>query len=971
VAETFEGFAEFEWPGLVIEPSQGEVILDLDRTYSGLEVGSWIGLTGFEQQTEPAAAATPFAIALPVKGLTSAVRRDFLTSGLVHRIVTSGLRVPINPRTTTVHLLSQTVDAIATVQTASLVLLGDGQTDMPGQSPADPITLDGAIEGLAGRWASVSGLPARLAITGQAGGVRRLEKDGWVTAGSGNHNTYCLLRRASGKLWLGGEIDIRELDGDVWTVVGSPSLSRQCFALAERADGAVLAATRDGLWRYDGRAWESSGLAGTIVNALLLDGERTLAGTGDPAADAAPSDGLYLSTDGGATWPALPALPGRKITSLALTATGEIVAGAYDGTVQFQKGGGWISRSPPSVTRVLAVAASGGTVFAGTDRGLFRTVDGGASWLSVNLGEDPADVRAVVLDAQGAPWAAVRGRGVCGPDGTLHPSGVANDIRALLLDPDGVLYAGSQVATALLPDDGLLGPDLGEPSFLKQIHAPRLQDMLNNVGPVTNEVRRVFEHNGVALPDRATISNLSEDASSSGPWRIGTSGSAAVNVFSMGADQYRILLESVLTVSGPPLSGQAQGAPPGVIRWLLTTDTGERVTLDTVAIATGEGSTLAVDVDFGAPGDEAEPVSEAVRILSADIAADRLSTTIRLAAPLANVYDAAGATFCANVAPASHGDSGTLLEVVGSGDNSIANQSFPLQRKPVTAMASNDGQSARFSVYVFVKHNPAFGVLDFSNQMKPQDAGQYSVPWTQVDDFENSKPTDLHYTVRQDEDGSAIVTFGDGVNGRRLPTGQQNVMASYRVGSGDAGNLDAGRLTLPVKLPAGVQKVTNPVPAVGGADGDQLLAMRSIGPVRARALGRTVSERDLTPFLLAIPGVAKARLDILQIDGRAKLYFTIAASDDARLPLGARTLPPISLDLDTLSRSIRDSGPDKPPIGVLRYRPGWFDVAAELAILPEYDDQTVYQAARAALAGAFGFGNRALASPVRDTDILN
>jgi len=38
--------------------------------------------------------------------------------------------------------------------------------------------------------------------------------------------------------------------------------------------------------------------------------------------------------------------------------------------------------------------------------------------------------------------------------------------------------------------------------------------------------------------------------------------------------------------------------------------------------------------------------------------------------------------------------------------------------------------------------------------------------------------------------------FGDGVDGARLPSGRENIVASYRSGIGTGGNLDAGQLTL-------------------------------------------------------------------------------------------------------------------------------------------------------------------------------
>ena len=62
----------------------------------------------------------------------------------------------------------------------------------------------------------------------------------------------------------------------------------------------------------------------------------------------------------------------------------------------------------------------------------------------------------------------------------------------------------------------------------------------------------------------------------------------------------------------------------------------------------------------------------------------------------------------------------------------------------------------------------------------------------------DSGPADAHYQVRPSEDGTLWIEFGDGRNGRRLPTGGNNVLITYRQGVGAAGNLPAGSLLRPV-----------------------------------------------------------------------------------------------------------------------------------------------------------------------------
>ena len=68
--------------------------------------------------------------------------------------------------------------------------------------------------------------------------------------------------------------------------------------------------------------------------------------------------------------------------------------------------------------------------------------------------------------------------------------------------------------------------------------------------------------------------------------------------------------------------------------------------------------------------------------------------------------------------------------------------------------------------------------------------------------------------TREDEQGQTHVVFGDGKNGARLPTGVNNVVASYRYGSGAAVPA-AGSLTVVLKPQPGLRSIKNPV-AVGG-----------------------------------------------------------------------------------------------------------------------------------------------------------
>jgi hypothetical protein len=74
----------------------------------------------------------------------------------------------------------------------------------------------------------------------------------------------------------------------------------------------------------------------------------------------------------------------------------------------------WIQAAGPIQTgSVYAMAALGGTVFAGTDQGVFRSADSGLSWTAANAGLTVPNVRALAVLGQ-ALFAGTGGAGVIG-----------------------------------------------------------------------------------------------------------------------------------------------------------------------------------------------------------------------------------------------------------------------------------------------------------------------------------------------------------------------------------------------------------------------------------------------------------------------------------------------------------------------------------------------------------------------------
>jgi predicted phage baseplate assembly protein len=124
--------------------------------------------------------------------------------------------------------------------------------------------------------------------------------------------------------------------------------------------------------------------------------------------------------------------------------------------------------------------------------------------------------------------------------------------------------------------------------------------------------------------------------------------------------------------------------------------------------------------------------------------------------------------------------------------------------------------------------------------------------------FYGQAPDATVFVSRQDNQNKTHVMFGDGINGARLPTGVNNVVATYRIGSG-AAMPAAGKLTVIAKSYPGLSAVLNPVAVIGGDDADQPLQIVHDAPRSVLTFGRAVSVFDYQALAEEVPSVTRAR----------------------------------------------------------------------------------------------------------------
>jgi len=195
-------------------------------------------------------------------------------------------------------------------------------------------------------------------------------------------------------------------------------------------------------------------------------------------------------------------------------------------------------------------------------------------------------------------------------------------------------------------------------------------------------------------------------------------------------------------------------------------------------------------------------------------------------------------------------------EVLGSGDATQPGQSFKLSQSPVTYLQPGASWASTITLTV---------------------NGQ---PWTEVASFYGQPPNATVFVTREDDSGNTHVDFGDGVNGARLPTGVNNVVATYRVGAG-AASPPAGKLTVIAQSYPGLRAVLNPVAVGGGADPDPPEQIRRYAPRSVLAFGRAVSVFDYEALAAQASGVTRASAVWAWNDARQRTLVTVYVGDDS------------------------------------------------------------------------------------------
>ncbi len=286
----------------------------------------------------------------------------------------------------------------------------------------------------------------------------------------GNTSIQALAAGTGGVVYAGsfGMGIFRSADrGDTWSSTNEGLTDPFVLCLTTGKDGAIYAGTfRGGVFRSRdaGKSWQpvNKGLRRLEIKALMMDAKGLYAGTGD---------GVYLLNAALDQWKVVTTgLDEILVHALARTADGTLYAGTSGKGVHSYKERtpGWTRLRQglrdheglvENFIRVLAVDKEQG-VYAGTfDGGVFRSGDGGKTWLPISRALPNDSIRGLISNDRGVYVAT--GRGIFksvdkGRQWMPLNKGLSNlSIQVLIEGEKGGFYAGTSSGVFRSDDDGL------------------------------------------------------------------------------------------------------------------------------------------------------------------------------------------------------------------------------------------------------------------------------------------------------------------------------------------------------------------------------------------------------------------------------------------------------------------------------------------------------------------------------------
>ncbi len=343
-------------------------------------------------------------------------------------------------------------------------------------------------------------------------------------------------------------------------------------------------------------------------------------------------------------------------------------------------------------------------------------------------------------------------------------------------------------------------------------------------------------------------------------------------------------------------------------------------------------------LDYIPAEEEDDEVSEMVT-LSALQGADESHSQLLLTTNLQYIYDRTTVKISANLAKATHGE--TKTEILGGGDGSKVFQQFQLKQTPLTYVSASTASGTETTLEIRVN----------------------DILWEEVSTFYQVEAEARVYVSRIADDGTVAVMFGDGITGSRLPTGSENVVATYRVGIGFDGHVNAQQISMIMSPQLGVKSVSNPLAPSGGDDPETRDKARENAPMTVLTMDRIVSLRDFEDFARAFTGIGKASAQMLWKGEGQLVHITVATTEGKGVSKGTDPY-------DKLVTAIDAARHERRQVKIGSFREKEFGVEAKVKVNRLYTEDIVKTDVVEALREAFSFDVREFMQSVTPSEVM-
>ncbi len=158
--------------------------------------------------------------------------------------------------------------------------------------------------------------------------------------------------------------------------------------------------------------------------------------------------------------------------------------------------------------------------------------------------------------------------------------------------------------------------------------------------------------------------------------------------------------------------------------------------------------------------------------------------------------------------------------------------------------------------------------------------------WRRVEDLRDALPDDEVYMLEDDR-----IRFGDGGYGKIPPRGEK-IVASFMACEGSRGNLPAGSSwRFEIERMGGESpppfSVSNPLPAEGGADAEDMAALFAAFQDRLQRVERAVTLEDYERLALRTPGTTLARAVATADPRKNRVTVTLVPESERPMPTPA------------------------------------------------------------------------------------